>query len=372
MKTLGLTTLTALSALLVVAAADGLVRSKTIPREGGIGGYGDGEIADQTLLLQDIVDGLVVYNRNPDPTIDRLSEMTIRDVSRIAQAPKRFVPKADGVNADSSRMLHREVLCPLKNWDASSEFSVEFLQDALASDVMDELNGAMIGNAELQNYLFFKAMFTKMPVGAIGTAYQAGFYNGETDVPTFRNNVFKGTAHFHYLGLNHLTLTMADWQGMKKDLWEHGYGLSAGSLEAFINTAQVDDVEGLMNTNASNTILQAITAMRATAIDRGIVGTGIMLDGVLINVTDEVPAGYVAMVANDVKPLGKRQHRNPAYRGLQTYWDKGQQAQYPLANMKFMDRLGFGVRHLGAGTCRQLVNSANYTNPVFAYEAASY
>jgi hypothetical protein len=229
--------------------------------------------------------------------------------------------------------------------------------------VVAELTAAIAGDVELMNALFYAAMFTKQTVGSIGTAYQAGFYNGETGVPAFKNNSF-ASAHFHYLGLNTTTLALSHIQAMKIDIQEHGYGLMPGSLYLFANTAQSDDLANLSNTNASNSVLQAITAMREKAIDHGVVNTGWMLEGANVVITDDVPSGYLGMVAADVKAVARRQHFRPEYQGLQDY-QEAYNPQYPLAGMKFLRRVGFSVQHLGAGTCRQLVASTTYTNPTF-------
>jgi hypothetical protein len=326
-------------------------------------GFGAGAINDQTLLLQDIRSELAVYNKSADPWIDRLSEKTVRQTLRVAQAPKSFKHKADGGSANSSNVVYRLLNVPFASYDLNSEFTIEWLQDALSSDVMAEMAGAIAGDVELVNALFFASLFTKQTVGSIATAYQAGFYNGELDVPSYKNNSF-ASAHFHYLGLNTVTLALSHIQSMKTDIQEHGYGLRPGSLYLFANTAQSSALLNLSNTNASNSVLQAMTAQREKGIDYGIVGTGWVLEGAQVVITDDVPAGYLGMVAADVKPIAMREHFRPEYAGLQDYTES-YNAQYPLAGMKFLRRVGFAVQHLGAGTCRQLVASTTYTNPTF-------
>jgi hypothetical protein len=327
----------------------------------GINGYSVGAIADQTLLLQDIRDGLSVYNMQMDPIVDQFSEQTVRQTLRVSQAPKQFTKKADGGRAEDSKSLYRKLNVPLVTYDLSSEFTVEWLQDALSSDVITEMNSAMAGDVELCNSLFYQACFLKQTVGSIATAYQAGFYNGETDVPAYKNNTFSA-AHFHYLGANSTTYTLAIHRLMKTDIQEHGYGLREGDLHLWINTAQVGDVSALINSNT--TILQAITGQREKAIDAGLIGTGIMIEGVIIHVDDNVPAGYVMMLASDVKPIARRVHFRAEYKGLMSY-QEAVNPDYPLAGMAFMRRIGFAGQILGAGTCRQLVASTTYTNPTF-------
>ena len=125
----------------------------------------------------------------------------------------------------------------------------------------------------------------------------------------------------------------------------------------------VDTVE-LAVTNAATTILQAITPERSRAIDTGVIGTNIMLEGVIIHFDDNVPSGYTCMLSTDVKPIAKRVHFKPEYQGLQMYSNTPNET-YPLAGQIFLRRIGFGVQHLAAGTCRQLVASTTYTNPTF-------
>jgi hypothetical protein len=326
-------------------------------------GYAGGAIADQTLLLQDIRNGLGAYNMSLDPVIAALSEQTIRETLRVSQAPKAFRRKADGGMSNSERSVYRRLSVPFETYDLNSEFTIEWLQDALDSDIMTERDTAVAGDIELVHALFWTTIFTKQTVGSIAAAYQAGFYNGETDVPSYKNNSF-GSAHFHYLGLNTTTLTRAHLRTMKNDVQEHGYGLTPGSLHLWINTDEQTAVLDLMDTNASSSILQGMTSQRERAIDSGITNTGVSIDGVQIHVDDNVPSGYLGMIADDVKPVARREHFRSQYQGLQIHTDNPN-SEYPLAGMKFMRRIGFAIQHLGAGTCRQLVGSTTYTNPTF-------
>lgn len=327
----------------------------------GTDNFTQGAIVDQTLLLQVIRDGLGVYNTTVDPVVAQYSEDTIRQTLRVSQAPKTFVRDADGGNPENSKMVYRLLNVPLDDWALSSEFTIKWLQDALPSDVVNETEGALRGDVELQNTLFFRSIFLKQTVGAVGTAYQAGFWNGETDVPPYKNNAFS-SAHFHYLGLNTTTLALSHIRDMKKDIQEHGYGLLPRSLHLWMSTTEGQALMALIN--ASSGVLQAITGERVSALDAGIVGTGVMWEGIVLHVDDNVPVGYLAMIADDVKPIARRIHFNPAYQGLQIY-GQGISEDYPLAGMKFLRRIGFAVQHMGAGTCRQLVESTTYTNPTF-------
>lgn len=327
----------------------------------GYQGYQGGAIFDQTLLLRDFVDGLSNYNATEDPIIKMYTSDTIRQISRVPQAPLDFGRAADGGNPYISRMQFRDLSFPLDNHDLDLAFTRLYLQDANPNDIAATLDAAVKGDVALVNAKFYKAALTKQSSGAIGTPYQAGFYNGETDVPPYKNSTFS-SAHFHYLGLNTITLALSHIEDMKADIQEHGYGQEMNSLNLHINSAQVKAVMSLINSNG--TILQAITGQRAKAIDEGIFGTGIAIEGVVIHVDDNVPAGYLLMLASDVQPLQKRLHINPQFQGLQTYQDNPNE-QYPLMDLKMLRRIGFAGALLGAGTCRQLVASPTYTNPTF-------
>lgn len=330
----------------------------------GINGMVQGVIENQALLLQDIRDGLKVYNTGFDPFIGQFCETTIRQTLRVSQAPKQFGLASEGSNPLNQRQLFREINVPFLDYDLSTEWSIQGLQDMLVSDLAAEIESIYLGDMELLNSLFYQTLFTPRTAGAIGTPYRASFYNGETDVPSYKNNTFDGTAHYHYLGLNTTTLSIDHIRAMARDIREHGYGLNPNSLVLLAHSNQSDAIAGLLNTNAANTILQAITSMRERGIDAGVWNTGITVEGILIVFNDNVPAGYLGMFDMTARPLARREHINESARGLQMF-QQSYNENYPLSGMKFLRRIGFGVQFLGAGTCRQLVASTSYTAPTF-------
>jgi len=330
----------------------------------GFQGYLAGSVADQTQLLMDIRDGLSVYNAGNTPAIGRHADFTVREVTRVSQSPLKFSPMADGGNAENSRAIFRNIQTPLENFNLSPEFTLLWLQDALPSDVDATLRASILGDTQLMDAKFFECLLTKRTAGsADASAYRASFYNGETDVPAYKNNNFS-SAHYHYLGLNATTFTLSHLRAMKRDIQEHGFGLNKGQLHLYINNAQEDDVMALINSNS--TILQAITGQRETAIDGGLRNSGldIVIEGVVVHVDDNVPAGYLTMVASDVPVVLQRQHLIPAYQGLQEFRESPNEV-YPLLGMKFVRRTGFSAGQLGGATSRQLVASTTYTNPTF-------
>lgn len=331
----------------------------------GIVGYSQGYVVDQTELLQIVTDGLGVYNKTADPIIDDFTQEVMMGELRVSQAPIQFNRHADGGSPEGQRQSYRLLNVPLNSYEAGTPFTVLGLQDALPTDVEATMNGVMAGDAERMEMEFFRTICTPQTVGAVGTAYQAGFWNGELDVPNWKNNTFYGTAHFHYLGLNTVTMALSHFQDMKKDIQEHGYGITPGSLVCFLNSAQEKGLENLLNIAVSSSLT---TPSRIVAQEDGAYGQEIRYSGIRFVVNDNMPAGYFSMVDVTVKPVVKRVHLRPDYRSLQMYSETYNE-NYPLAGQNFLNRYGFSVRHLGAGTVRQLVASTSYTTPTFRLAA---
>lgn len=323
----------------------------------------DGAVVNQTQLLQDIADGLAVYNANPQPLLTKYCYETFREVDRVPQAPFTAKKHVEGATPIPSEGQFRQLSTPLDGYDISDAFTLLGFQDALQSDLEAHFNMAMAADADLMIGLMLQAALTKRTAGSIGTAYRAGFANGETDLPFFGENTFS-SAHSHYAGLNTTTFAPSQVQAMVEDITEHGYGLMPDTLELFINQAQFSDVTGAFDTNGANTVLQVPTTERMKLIDRGLFGTGFGYVGVRITVNPYIPAGYLLMMASDVKPLHWRQHYDAQYRGLMRINNK-ELTDAPLIGSWFFRRAGFSGRHLCAGAARQLVASTTYTNPTF-------
>lgn len=326
----------------------------------GITGYSHGYIADQTQLLQTVVDGLAVYNQTVDPVIAEFSQEVVSEVLRVPQAPIQFDRGADGASPLAQRQSYRLIQTPFEDFIAGSPFTVQGLQDALPTDIQNTLDGLMLGDAERQDMEFFRCLFTSRTAGSVGTAYRASFYNGETDVPAFKNNTFSG-AHNHYVGMNTTTLALSQLDTAINHIRHHGYGTRPGSLVAYFHTDQEDDLKALLNISVASSLT---TPMRIAAQDQGLREQELTYAGCILRTNDNVPSGYFGVFARDVRPIAKRVHRDPMWRGLQRY-SKTFTENFPLAGNEFMNRYGFVVQHLGAGYCAQLVASTSYTNPTF-------
>lgn len=323
----------------------------------GVIGYNEGYIKDQTQLLETIVDGLEVYNRDEDPLVQLFCEDEIREKARVSQAPLGFDEEGEGANPDAKKAAFRDLLFPLKTYNLSTPWTKTGLEDSLPSDVIATGDAAMAGHSERVKAMLMKAIFTKNTAGAIGTAYQASFYNGETDAPDYGNFSNFGSAISNFAGINTTTLAKAHVTAAVERLTQFGYARNLNNVIALFSTDQQSDVEAVMDNSA--TLFP--TPERQKAVDNGVRG-GIKVAGVNAIFDAFVPSGYFALIDFSVKPLARRLHANPANRGLKIEGPQ-LQALEPLVGAYYRSRFGFAVRKLGAGVCRQIVASTTYTNP---------
>ncbi|HEY3281400.1 MAG TPA: hypothetical protein VGN26_03935 [Armatimonadota bacterium] len=324
-------------------------------------GYAQGMVADQTQMLQAVVDGLAVYNQSVNPLINDLSFRDVREVMRIAQAPIQFRRSADGGSPESQRQSYRLISVPLEGFESGVMWTIEGLQDAKPGEFQQTFDAVMAGASEREDAEFFRTLFTSQTAGSVGTAYRASWYNGETDVPNYKNNSHFGSAHTHFAGINTTTLALSHVTAAAAHIRHHGYGLGPNSLLAFFNTDAAATIEGLLNISVASSLT---TPERIKAQDQGAYGSGIRYAGIEFVFDDNVPSGYFAVVDRSLAPIAKRVHYDPSAQGLKMYQESFNE-KYPLAGSYFKDRYGFVVAHLGAGVARQIVATTTYTNPTF-------
>lgn len=142
-----------------------------------------GYIQNPTQLLQRIEDGLSVFNETPDPLIDLLSEDHFELETSVDQAPSDFEREGEGSLPGAQKLQWRDLKFPLETFDMRTSWTKTGLEDSREDRVLREANAAMKGWAVREVGLLAAAIFRNRTAGAIGTAYEASFYNGETDVP---------------------------------------------------------------------------------------------------------------------------------------------------------------------------------------------
>jgi hypothetical protein len=332
----------------------------------GVRGYSQGYIADQTQLLQDIRDGLSMYNEQIDPLIGLYCEPTVRETLRVSQMSLTTEIEADGGTPNDQRAVFRLLKTRFGSYVRRTTWTQQGMEDALPGDIDATVRQQIIADREHLATLFFSACMTSHgTANTIGTASLVGFYNGETDVPDFESSSFNGTSQVHYIGTANATLGRDNVSTMQQLIQNKGYGRTAGGLTIFINTAQTDDV---MNIQDPGSGVVTGTPERVKAIDNGVWGQGVMVNGCRVVVNNNVPSGYVLMLASDVKPLSFCEHVDPSVRGLMIA--PGPNNTYPLVNATFRRRFGFAVQHMGAGAVLRLGN-ATWASPTFRFTAAN-
>lgn len=328
----------------------------------GLRGYSQGFIADQTQLLQDIRDGLHMYNEQVDPLIGMFCEPTVRERLRVSQMSISAAIEADAGTPDNQHAVFRLLNTRFSAWHWQTTWTKQGIEDSLGSDVDSTVRQMFITDRELLTQLFFHACFTSHGTpNTIGTASTVGFYNGETDVPDFESSAFNGAAQAHYVGTANTALGRAEVSTLIRLVQNKGYGRSPGTLTLFVNNAQSEDV---MNIQDPGSGVVTGTPNRVNAIDNGVWNTGLRINGCNVVVNNNVPANYVLLLASDVKPLSIREHLNPSVRGLM--FEPGANLGYPLVNSLFRRRVGFSVQHMGAGAALRLGN-ASWASPTFRY-----
>lgn len=313
-----------------------------------------GYVADQQHLLEAVLDGLAVYNSDPSALIDPLVVDLFSENARVPMGPLDFEREAEGTSPDLRSVPRRRLRFPLETFDTVSVWSKTGLEDALPEDILADADAAIKGDAQRVKSLFMASIFLPKQAGTQETPYHAAFYNGETDVPAYGDKAFP-TAHSHYRGTGSASLSRAHLLNAVEDVAEHGY---RGPYVGLFSIYQQDDVMELVDPVAGP---KSNSPEAVRAWEQGL-GQGVTVAGIRILFDESVPAGYFAVLDSSSRPIGRRQHLNPAYRGLRIERDAAD-ASNPLVGAYFRRRIGFGVRMQGAGAVRAISASGTYSAP---------
>jgi hypothetical protein len=269
-------------------------------------------------------------------------------------------------------------------YDLAVRYTNMFLADADRRQLETITKSALEADNRLRYSLIMRRLFS--PLNSTGfadnnlpvTVY--AFYNGDGEVPPVYDTYTHTGTHNHYVTSQSLattaTLTPAVVDEMEAHLAHHGYEYNKGYRYVL-----------LVNRQEETIVRQWKVAGGADwdfIPDPGGYGGGVILPAEQTRIVgqpqgsipgqtgtygpwhvvkmNEIPAGYmVGLVSGGPdgigNPIGIREHRNAAYRGLKLI--PGQRSDYPL-NDSFYQR---GIRHRGAGILTQVTGSATYTVP---------
>lgn len=269
-----------------------------------------------------------------------------------------------------------------EDFDLAARFTWKFLRDATAQQV-ESVNALAI---EADNrLLFLEVMRTIFNVNNLEVdinqrAYPVyRFYNNDgTTPPTVKLTSFTNT-HTHYLTSGAAVVDSVDLDDMVDHLQHHGYTPDSGvNLVVMVNKQQGRTIRTFRIANgASWDFVPATGGPAMWTPGQGITGTqvGPELSGLtvigsyghlVVVEEDYIPPGYMfAFVTggrdNLRNPVGFREHRNAAFRGLRLV--KGRTPDYPLIDSFYQRSFGTGIRQRGAGVVMQVTANANYAAP---------
>lgn len=209
-------------------------------------------------------------------------------------------------------------------------------------------------------------------------------YNADGTVPpSYKTNTFTST-HNHYLASGAATVDSGDLDEVTDHIEHHGYLPSEGvEIVLMVNKAEGDVIRQFRSIANGGTAkydfipaqgtpsllmpldMQTGDARRPAATLRGLKVIGAYGDLTIVQ-EDYIPAGYMVAFGTGgsnslTNPIGIREHRNPALRGLRLV--KGRSNDYPLQDSYYQRGFGTGIRQRGAAVVMQIRATGSYAPP---------
>lgn len=337
---------------------------------------------------------VALKNRQRNSIIDQLTFRTTEMAERVTVpasgedfevATEYGLPK--GVRVSPGNTFWRGY--DFNFYDLAVRFTWMYIAEADIRDLRSQVNEALNADNRLMFNRVMRTLFN--PINGTGitdqnlpvTVYK--FYNGDGEVPpAVGTNTFLGT-HSHYVttfGMGaSATLNPASVTGMQTHLDHHGYTMLAGYRKvlwvnaqesAIIRTWKVasgapwDFIPDDTRTGGGVFVPDG-SGGRYVGAPNGTVPGQIGTYGPWHVVESEyIPAGYLVGLASGgpdqlQNPIGLREHRNPAFRGLKLI--PGDKNGYPLIESFYQRGIGTGIRQRGAGVVMQVKADATYVVP---------
>lgn len=278
-----------------------------------------------------------------------------------------------------------------KFYDLAIRYSWMFLAEATRQQIDNYTNMALEADNRLLFKLVMSAVFNSANQAGIAdrniptTVYK--FYNGDGEVPPAYKNITFAGSHSHYYtsyglpsAVQNASLQPATIDDIENEFYNHGYTLQNGyDMVLWVNRQEGLKIRSFKVANGARYDFIPSAGVGGGIYQPqslGIVGRpdGTPVAGELgtygpFHIIEEpyIPAGYVtALVSggelNINNPVGLREHKNPAYRGLQLV--KGGDNEYPIKEAFYRRGIGTGVRQRGGGLVVQLVNTTTTTYTV--------
>ena len=272
-------------------------------------------------------------------------------------------------------------------YDLANRYTWQFLADADTAQVNANHSAALTGHNELVFELVLSALYggnvnreTDIDGQIIAVK---GLWNADGTVPpAYKTNTFDGT-HNHYMVSGAATIDSGDLDDLFEQLRHHGYDKSNGVQQIIaVNSREGKVIRTFRVANGDtydfvpaagepvDSILdpgqQISGGARISTTYKGLRAIGTYGEQIIVE-DDLFPVGYVLNVgsggaANLNNPVGIREHKNAALRGLRLV--KGRDADYPLIDSFYNVGLGTGIRQRGGAAVMQIKASGSYTPPV--------
>lgn len=269
-------------------------------------------------------------------------------------------------------------------YDLGARYTWQFLADADSGQVTAIHAAALDADNRLMFEVVLSALYTNTNRTAVIDGLEVpvkALYNADGTVPPqYKTNTFDGT-HNHYLVSGAATIVSEDVDDLIEHLRHHGYDRTNGVTQVLlVNSREGKVIRQFRQANGDtydfipaqgepqDLILEAtqtVSGGRPAATYGGLNVIGKYGD-VLIIEDDLFPVGYVVIVGtggrqNLNNPVGLRQHKNPALRGMRLV--KGRDADYPLIDSFYNRGVGTGIRQRGGSAVMQITANASYTPP---------
>lgn len=270
-------------------------------------------------------------------------------------------------------------------YDLGARFTWQYLADASSGQVTAIHSAAL----DADNRLLFEVVMSALYNGNVNRTaviddlevQVKGLYNADGVVPpSYKSNVFDGT-HTHYMVSGAVDITSGDLDDLIEQLRHHGYDRTNGVTQAILvnsregkrirkfRVADGDSFDFIPAAGEPQDLIleatQTISGGRPASTYQGLNVIGQYGDALIIE-DDLFPAAYVVIVGSGGRqnlnnPVGLRQHKNAALRGMRLV--KGRDADYPLIDSFYNRGIGTGIRQRGGSAVMQIKASGSYAPP---------
>jgi hypothetical protein len=319
-----------------------------------------------------LLDNLVTRVTDPITSVTVPSAVDFEEASEYGQPV--------GIRGGASRYFRGY---DFRFYDLAIRYTWMFIAEADLRQLQMNHNLALDADNKLQFTKVMKCLFN--PINQVGvgdkneptTVYK--FYNADGEVPPVYGSTTFAGSHTHYTGSNGATITSANVDTLANQLGEHGYTIQNGyQLVLWLNKQEADVVRTFKTTTGAKYDFVPNPALYGGKV--WVPNNGQYVGGPQGTMAGEVgtygpfhvieepliPAGYAVALAKGgpealTNPIGFREHKNPAYRGLKII--PGQRSDYPLLDSFYRRGFGTGIRQRGGGAVMQIVASTSYTVP---------